>query len=493
MDETPPPPALTKVVATIGPASENRVAEMIQAGMSVARLNFSHGTQEEHALRISKIREVSADLGAAIAILGDLPGPKMRVGRFPEGSIELAEGDVVMVRSGDGMSTDNEVLIDVKGLSTRVEPGHRIVLADGQVELIAVARHGDRVEARVRRGGPVADKKGVHLPDSDVPYELPTEEDEGWIVFAVEQGIDFLGVSFVGHAHEIETIRGLAPGIGLVSKIERVAARENLLELLEASDGIMVARGDLGVELELEELPIAQKNMLRTALTAGKFTITATEMLESMVTSGRPTRAEVTDVANAVLDGTDAVMLSAETAIGKHPVEAVATMSRIARAVERSDRYRDLRRIAFRSEEPGFSNAVALAAVRVCEALDIGHIVCFTETGNTVRLISRYRPKAEVIALSPESGTVRSMAMLAAVRPYWFRRDPSLEDMLWRADRMLQERGLMQPGEPLVFVAGVPPGVARSTNMLKVHRLGQELSLTSRPSEPFEPIEPGAS
>ena len=276
----------------------------------------------------------------ALGILADLPGPKMRTGEFAAGGVDLVEGEIVRLRSGSGMALEGEVLVDVPDLHLSLQPGHRIALADGQVELVTTEVDGQVVQARVRRAGRVGNKKGVHLPDSDARYELPTARDRELIAFAVGQDVDFLGVSFVARASEMEEVRRLAPGIGLVAKIERSAALENLDELLEVSDGIMVARGDLGVELSLAQLPITQKEIIERSVEAGSFTITATEMLESMIHSTRPTRAEVTDVANAVLDGTDAIMLSAETAVGEHPVAAVRTMAEIAREVESSKRYR---------------------------------------------------------------------------------------------------------------------------------------------------------
>lgn len=479
--ETPPrgPANLpyTKIVATIGPASEDRLGEMIDLGLSVARLNFSHGTLEEHRRRIEKVRAAALERMTTIGILADLPGPKMRSGRFPGGEIELEEGESVVVRSGSGESPVGEVYLDVKDWLAPIRRGHRIVLADGQVELITEEIRRDSVTARVHRGGKISDRKGVHLPDTDVSYELPTAEDRELIRFAVEQGIDMLGISFVGHASEMRTIRELAPDCALVAKIERTAALDNLEEILEASDGIMVARGDLGVEVELEQLPAAQKSIIALGVKRGKFVITATEMLESMITSSRPTRAEVTDVANAILDGTDAVMLSAETAIGDYPVEAVSIMARIATAIEDSQRYADRPRIRFRGVDFTFSTATAMAAVKVSEALEIEQIVCFTETGNTVRLISRYRPNAEVIALSPNRRVVSRMTVLAHVRPILFRREPSLEDMLHMAAEMLVVRGMAEYGDQVIFVAGVPPGVAASTNVMKLHRIGEEVKL----------------
>ena len=467
----------TKVVATIGPASEDRVGALIDAGMTVARLNFSHGSEEEHRRRVDLIREAARERMTAVGILGDLPGPKMRTGTFPEGSIRLQDGETVEVRAGRELAARDALFVDVADLVVAVQPGHRILVADGMVELVCEESSGDHLVARVRRGGTVGNHKGVHLPDSDVEYELPTAADRRWIEFAREVGVDMLGVSFVGHASEVEQIRSLAPEIKLVSKIERLTALNNIDELLESSDGIMVARGDLGVELELEQLPLAQKSLIAAALHVGKFTITATEMLESMITAPRPTRAEVTDVANAVLDGTDAVMLSAETAVGAHPELAVSTMRDIATAVELSQRYRELPRRRFREQEPTFSNATAMAAVQVADALGLKQIVCFSETGNTVRLISRYRPAVEIIALSPNRSTVQQVTVLANVLPILFRREKSLEDMMFMAAEMLVVRCLADYGDQMVFVAGVPPGIARTTNVMKLHRIGEEVKL----------------
>ena len=468
----------TKIVATIGPASEGNIGAMIDLGMSVARVNFSHGSLEDHRRRIEKIRAEAAARGVPVGILGDLPGPKMRTGLFPGGWADFGEGDEVRILPGQMMAAAGEIYVDVEGLLEAVEPGHRVFLADGQVEVIATGSDSHAVTGVVRRAGRIADRKGVHMPDSDVHYELPTTEDRGFIEFAVEQGVDMLGLSFVGHAREVEIVRELAPNLMMVAKIERTVALANLDEILAATDGVMVARGDLGVELELEQLPIAQKSLIQAALRAGKFTITATEMLESMISSSRPTRAEVTDVANAVLDGTDAVMLSAETAVGHYPVETIATAARISRAVEHSQRYLDLPRRDFRDSEPDFSNALAMAAVQVTEALGLQRIVCFTETGNTVRLISRYRPNAEILAICPRQSTINCMTPLAGVRPVLARREPRLEDMLHLAAEMLEARGMVSAGEEIVFVAGVPAGVARSTNLIKLHRVGEEVKLS---------------
>ena len=469
--------ARTKVVASIGPASEPLVGALIDAGMSVARINFSHGSEEDHRRAIALVRGVAREKGTTVGILADIRGPKLRLGRFPGGSLELGTGSSVRLVQGEGLAAPGEVPVDFENLLESLQVGQRVLLADGAVELVVQSRERQGFLARVTRGGEVGDHKGVHFPDTTLVLEVPTAEDRADLELCRELDVDLVGVSFVSRAEEITSVRAIVPEALVVAKIERAAALENLEELLDASDGVMVARGDLGVEVELEQLPMLQKTLIQQALRSGKFTITATEMLESMVHSSRPTRAEVTDVANAVLDGTDAVMLSAETAIGRHPIAAVQTMQRIARAVEVSQRYDDLPHVGFRSSEPTFSNAVALAAAQAADALGVEKIICFTETGNTPRQLSRYRPHAEVFALSPHQRTLRHMTILAHVRPLEFGHKPTLEDMLESASRELLERSLVQAGERVVFVAGVPPAVARSTNVLKLHRIGDPIKL----------------
>ncbi len=471
------PRAHTKVVATIGPASEGLIGELIDAGLSVARLNFSHGTPEDHARRAHLVREVASELRASIAILADIQGPKLRLGLFEEGKRRLVPGEQVLMMEGDGLSGPDEILFNIEGFVDAVEPGHRVFLADGAVEVRVEERQGGVLVGRVRRGGWIGDRKGFHLPDTTTRQTLPTPKDIVDLKQAHELGVDMIGASYISCAEELVEVRKHAPDAAIVAKIERAEAVKRIDEILEEADGIMVARGDLGVELELERLPMVQKALLAAARRAGKFTITATEMLESMVNASRPTRAEVTDTANAVLDGTDAVMLSAETAVGQYPVEAVATMVRIAAAVESSDGYRALPPIDFRETERDFANAIAHSAVECSKALKIGKIVCFTETGNSVRLLSRYRPAAEIFALSPNERTVRSMAVLAHVWPYLFRVHRSLETMLEEASNMLLERGLCRLGEEVVFVAGVPPAVSHSTNVIKLHRIGEAVVL----------------
>jgi pyruvate kinase len=379
------------------------------------------------------------------------------------------------VLPGDGVAEPGDVYFNFEGFLESAAPGHRILLADGAVEVVVESVADDHLIAAVVRGGEIGDRKGVNMPDSELALKLPTDKDVRDVALARQIGVDMIGVSFVGSAADVQAIRDLAPEPQIVSKIERAIALDRLGEILRASDGIMVARGDLGVEVDLEQLPMIQKELIQQALREGRFVITATEMLESMVQSSRPTRAEVADVANAVLDGTDAVMLSAETAVGKYPREAIEVMNRIAYAVETSERYAEQPRIEWRASEPTFSNAIAIAAVEAVEALALTKIIAFTETGNTVRLLSRYRPRAEIIALTPHERTLNLMSILASVRPVLYGRDKNLEDMLWNASLFLQDKGLVRGGEQVLFVAGVPPGVARTTYLMKLHRIGERV------------------
>lgn len=467
----------TKIIATIGPASAEHIGELIAEGMSVARINLSHGEPEELREWIQIVRDESKAQKSAVGILCDLPGPKMRLSRFEGGSRELTIDEVFTLREAEGTAAADEILLDCTGVLRGVRAGDRVLLADGAAELIAEDHVEGGVRARVSRAGRIADRKGLHLPDSDIHYEVPTAVDREWIEFAKEVGADLIGVSFVGSGEDLIRIRALAPEQLIVAKIERRVAVENLDGILEQADGLMIARGDLGVELELEGLPMVQKDLLAAGLRSGCFTITATEMLESMISTTRPTRAEVTDVANAILDRTDGIMLSAETAVGENPVEAVRTMRKIAAAVEGSDRFARLPKIDVSSEQTETADAIAMAAVQCADVLEANKILCFTESGNTVRLMSRYRPNATIFGLSPRIETVRWMTALSHVQPVLVARWTSLEDMLQEGSKMMVERGYAELGELVVFVAGVPPGVVKSTNVIKVHRIGDLVRL----------------
>jgi pyruvate kinase len=469
--------ARTKVVATIGPASENLIGELIDAGMRTARINFSHGEADEHRRRVDNIRKVALGRGVGIGILADIQGPKLRLGTFVDKMRELLVDETLELVQGDGEASEGQALLNFPGFSDAIDVGHCVFLADGQCELVVEKVVSGIATARVIRGGWIGDRKGVHLPDTNLAIRLPTPKDVVDVAIAREMGADMIGVSFVGSGADLRAIRKMAPQPLLVAKIERAAALTNLDEILEETDGIMVARGDLGVETPLEKLPLIQKDLIDRGLMAGKFTITATEMLESMVKAARPTRAEVADVSNAVLDGTDAVMLSAETAVGAYPVQAVQAMQEIALAMEASARYARATRVAFRAAEPSFSNGTALAAVQASKALEIKHIICFTETGNTARQVSRFRPKADVIALTPHRSTFQALSVMGHVRPLLFERRNKLEAMLTDGSKLLVDMGICAIGEQVVMVAGVPPGIARTTNLMKLHHIGEVSSL----------------
>jgi len=470
--------AQTKIVATLGPASEPVIGEMIDAGLSVARINFSHGTAADHRRRVSLVREEASKRRAVVGILADIQGPKLRLGLVGGGKRRVRRDDVLVLKEGPGPDDDGEVFFDFPGFLELVLPGHRIFLADGVVELEVESSSGDHLVGRVVRGGGFGDRKGVSLPDTDLALELPTPKDRVDLEIARELQVDMIGASFVGGPRDVIRIRTLAPEKALiVAKIERASALEEIEGIFQEADGIMIARGDLGVEVELEKLPMWQKKLTAAARRAGRFTITATEMLESMQHAPRPTRAEAADVANAVLEGADAVMLSAETAVGEYPVEAVATMSRIAHAVETSEQYHAQPRVELLEGETAFSNALARAAVEASENLGIDTIVCFTETGYTARLVSRYRPNARIIALSPNLTALRRMTLLAHVTPVSFSPATNLEEMLSGASEQLVRQGYLRRGEELVFIAGVPPGTAHSTNVLKLHRIGDPILL----------------
>jgi pyruvate kinase len=469
--------ARTKVVATIGPASEGIIGELIDAGLRTARINFSHGEPDEHRRRVDNIRRIADERGLGIGILADIQGPKLRLGTFPGGKRALHVGEYLILIEGSGEAKPGEAFLNIPGFAATIDVGHCVYLADGQCELVVESVQSGVAKARVLRGGWIGDRKGVHLPDTDLAIRLPTPKDVADIALAREMEVDMIGVSFVGSGADLRAIRKVAPQPLLVAKIERSAALINLEGILEETDGIMVARGDLGVETPLEKLPLIQKDLIEMALKAGKFTITATEMLESMVVAARPTRAEVADVANAVLDGTDAVMLSAETAVGAHPILAVKAMQEIALAMESSERYAKATRVAFHEAEPSFSNGTALAAVQASKALSIQHIVCFTETGNTACQVSRFRPGAAVIALTPHRRTFQALSVMGHVRPVLFERRDNLETMLTDGSQLLVDMGICTTGEQVVMVAGVPPGIARTTNVMKLHHIGEVSSL----------------
>lgn len=464
---------LTKIVATLGPAvaSPEMIRKLIRAGMDVARLNFSHGDHDLHRNFATWVREAAAEENRVVAVLQDIQGPKLRVGYFQDGRIHLTNDDLVVLRQGREMAAPGEVYIDYDHLLEDVEPGEQILLADGLIRLVATQVHGDRIDARVVQGGVLSDGKGVAFPETNLRVPAITEKDRADLAFGREIGVDFVAASFVRTGADMAEIRELAGGTPVIAKVELAAAYSNLDDILSQAAGAMVARGDLGVQLPLERIPLVQADILARTNKAGLISITATEMLESMTKSPRPTRAEVTDVANAVLAGTDAVMLSAETAAGDFPIEAVETMARICATVEEG--VERSAGVEFIGGADSFASAVARAAVEASQNLGISTIVAFTESGSTARLLSKYRPPARIIAFTPERRTLARMALYRGVRPHPFGRRDYTDVMIAAAEKFLEKEEVCRRGEAVVMVAGIPPNIQASTNLMKIHVIGE--------------------
>ncbi len=469
---------LTKIVATLGPsvADPERIRQLILSGVDVARLNFSHGDYDLHRNFAKWVREAAEQEGRVVAVLQDIQGPKLRVGSFPDGSVRLDNDQVIDLVPGRLESTDPDtVYIDYEYLLEDVEVGERIILADGLIRLIVDEVLGDRLRATVEQGGELKDGKGVAFPETNLRVPAITEKDRRDLEFGRELEVDYIAASFVRTGADIREIRELAAGTPVIAKIELAAAYDNLDDILSEAAGAMVARGDLGVQLPLERIPLVQADILERTNAAGLISITATEMLESMTHSPRPTRAEATDVATAVLTGTDAVMLSAETAAGEFPFESVRTMGRICEEVEKAISIRPhigIRFIGADTEEQ-LASAIAGAAVETANNLDIDTIVAFTESGNTARLLSKYRPNARIIAFTAVARTRARMALYRGVRAFPFGRRDYTDVMLAAAEKFLEKEGICERGEAVVMVAGIPPNQQASTNLLKIHVIGE--------------------
>ncbi len=465
----------TKIVATIGPASRDQevLDQMIEAGVDVARLNFAHATPEQHAETAGRIRNAAERVGKEVAILGDIPGPKLRIGPVAGGVTELGRGGEVVLTPQDVEGTADRLPVAWEGLGELVDEGDICYLADGAVRLrVAEVSDGGEVLARVEVGGSVASRQGINLPNVTVSLPAVSEEDIGLIDAGVDMGVDLFALSFVRRREDLEPVRehlrsrdSKAP---LIAKIEKPQAAANAEEIVEAADGIMVARGDLGIELPIEEVPLVQKRLLALAGRQAKPAITATQMLESMVQSTRPTRAEVADVANAIFDGTDAVMLSQETAVGHHPVRAVEMMASIARAAERELPYG--RWLAERGPQARNQyHAIAFGAVGAVYQLGLKAIVSPTHSGTTARLISAYRPKSPVLALSPRNDVIRSCCLLWGVHPVLHEQPLETLDLIETCARIAVEEGLAERGDQIGITAGLPAGRSGGTNLFKVH------------------------
>ncbi|MGC8967193.1 MAG: pyruvate kinase [Thermus sp.] len=467
----------TKIVATLGPATDTKetIRALAEAGADVFRLNFSHGTPEDHRRRAAWVREVSQELGRTLAILQDLQGPKIRIGRFQKGRVELKPGQPFVLTRLPVEGNETRVSLTYKGLLEDVRPGQVLLLDDGRIRLRVEKVVGDEIHTLVEVGGILSDHKGINVPGADLSIPALSEKDIQDLALGAEIGVDWVAVSFVRTRDDLLLARHYLSRYGsrarLMAKIEKPSAVSRFEEILEEADGIMVARGDLGVEMPLEEVPIVQKRLILRCIAAGKPVITATQMLESMVQNPSPTRAEASDVANAIFDGTDAVMLSAETAAGAYPVEAVAMMSRIAKAVETSPEFLQKLNVLRPSPTPTTQDAIAQAADDIVEAVGARAIVVFTATGSSARRIARTRPQVPILALTPSPEVERQLALVWGVVPHLAPDPQDTDDMVRIALREVKALGLAQVGERVVIAAGVPFGVRGTTNLLRVERV----------------------
>ncbi|WMT39548.1 pyruvate kinase [Paenibacillus sp. D2_2] len=465
----------TKIVCTIGPSSESleNTKKLIMAGMNVARLNFSHGDFEEHGNRIKTIRQASKELGKTIAILLDTKGPEIRTGKLLEEPIELVQDEFITLTTEEILGDKNRISITYKELPGDVKVGSTILIDDGLIGLTVEEVQGTEIKCRIVNGGTIKSKKGVNVPGVNISLPGITEKDANDIKFGVEQGIDFIAASFVRKANDVLEIRKLlesmnATHIQIISKIENQQGVDNLDEILEVSDGLMVARGDLGVEIPAEDVPLVQKLMIEKCNRVGKPVITATQMLDSMQRNPRPTRAEASDVANAILDGTDAIMLSGETAAGKYPVESVQTMSRIAEKAESALDYHGIlvkQRIA---QETTVTEAISQAVTTSALELNAKAIITSTETGYTARMVSKYRPQAPIVAVTTQDQTLRRLALNWGVIPVKGHVATSTDEMFDNAMKGGLESGVVAEGDLVVITAGIPLGSSGSTNLIKV-------------------------
>ena len=463
----------TKIVCTIGPASrsEDALTRLVQSGMDVARLNFSHGTHAEHAEVLDALRRVTAAAGRPIAILQDLAGIKLRIGEIAAGRVRLEAGSRFTLTNRPVPGDSSEVSVSFPDLPRSVEPGDSILLADGEIQLCVEDASATDIRCRVISGGWLSAHKGVSLPTKSLLAPGLTAKDREDLRFGVEHGVDYVALSFVRTAGDLREARGAlaeqGAAIPLIAKIEKHEALRHIDEILAEADGIMVARGDLGVETPLEHVPLLQKMLIEKANRAGKPVITATQMLLSMVENPRPTRAEVGDVANAILDGTDAVMLSEETAAGRYPSEAVATMKRIAEDAESAFPFEQwMRRFEDRSLQT-LPEAVAGAACELAEHIGAAVIVAWTESGATARLVAKHRPRRPILALSTATSTARRLALVWGVIPLVADEGRDTDAMMEKAPALAVAQGLIRPGENVVITAGVPRGVSGSTNLIK--------------------------
>ncbi len=462
-----------KILATAGPSlsSKETLKAAIEAGMNVIRLNFSHGTHEDHARTISWVRELSKELQVPVALLQDLQGPKIRTTKFKGGSVQLHQGREVFLIPGLAEGSETEIGVDFLRLTESVKPGAKILLDDGLIELVCTEVRSDRIHCQVIGAGLLKDRKGINIPGAFLPIECLTEKDLRDLDFGLSQNVDYVALSFVRRGSDIERLRQIIdskrPETRIIAKIEMLEALDNLSSIIELSDGVMVARGDLAVEVGQEKLPGIQKHIIKMCNHLGKPVITATQMLESMVTKLSPTRAEITDVANAVLDGSDALMLSAETASGAHPARCIKVMAEIITEVEKSVTY-------YHTEEDiggafqGFADSISASACLSARKLNATAIICLSTSGKTAVRISAYRPKAHIIAVSEVADTLNRLSLVWSLRTLKIDAYNDSEVAFAQIEELLLKYGVVKPGDVVVFTLGMPVRSKSKTNTLKI-------------------------
>ena len=464
----------TKIVCTIGPASDapEMLAALLDAGMNVARLNFSHGTHDEHQGRIRRLRELAAQKKLPLAILQDLSGPKLRTGLMAA-PVELNSGDTLVLTNRDVPGDSREVSVTYRELPLHVQIGETILLADGTLQLLVTDKNATDLICRVIDGGMLSSKKGINLPQTSLPIPALTEKDKADLEFGLEAGVDYVALSFVRQPQDLQLVREMmavknrfAP---IIAKIEKHEALQNIDALVAAADGIMIARGDLAVETPLERVPLVQKSLIKKCNRAGKPVITATQMLKSMVEEPRPTRAEANDVANAVFDGTDAVMLSEETAAGKHPIEAVQVMNKILQTTESELKPRDWLQTEIHRGKITVAAAVSHAAVSIAQDLNVAAILTPTRSGATARMVARYRPRVPIVAVCHRAETYRALSLVWGVHPIALHEDVSDSDaLIARCKTEALQHGFVAAGDTVLITAGLPPSAQSTTNLIKV-------------------------
>jgi pyruvate kinase len=468
-----------KIVATLGPASSTAemIAKLFQAGADVFRINMSHTSQDRMRELVGMIRAVENDTSRPIGVLVDLQGPKLRLGTFGGGSAMVKNGDTFVLDANTAAGDATRAYLPHPEIFATIKPGHALLIDDGKVRLTVTEAEPKRITTRVVVGGKLSDRKGVSLPDTTIPFSALTEKDRSDLDAALETGIDWIALSFIQRPEDIAEAKKITRGrAAVMAKIEKPQAVQRLAEIIDLADALMVARGDLGVEMPLEKVPAVQKQMTRASRVAGKPVVVATQMLESMISAPVPTRAEVSDVATAIYEGADAVMLSAESAAGQYPVQAVATMNRIAEEIEADPLYRNIIAAQRADPEATGADAIADAARHIADTLDLAAVVCWTSSGSTALRVARERPRPPIVALSPNIATGRKLAVVWGVHCVVTEDAHDQDDMVDRACRFAFKEGFAKSGQRIIVVAGVPLGTPGATNMLRIAYVGAEMS-----------------